>query len=648
MLRVPAQARVLIVATCGLGLACVSLAMFEGGLSSLTTLALLATAVVLTELFQVEHDESSPDPLDAHISSFSTAVHFATVLVLGPWAGALIAAFGVVAVDPLKGRGWSKVGFNASVFALAALAGGGAFQLAGGQPGSLGLPRDFLSIAALVLAYNAVNTVLVGSIIAYSAGSSPVAATMSSLRAELPSTAAQAGLGVLLALCALDQPWAAAALVPLLVAVYHSHARLALLRRETARALETFANVVDERDPYTYHHSARVADHVRRLAESLDLPPAVVARLHWAGRLHDLGKITVDAAVLRKPAALAPDEWATLRRHPRLSARLLQAFRFASDEARAVEYHHERYDGKGYYAIERTGIPLAAHFLIVADSYDAMRSDRPYRPGMAKERALAELDAGSGTQFHPAVAKAFAALERGEDPAAALTEQERTELRRLSFGVSRRGAARRALQSRPELSILCALSAGLFAFGLGSAPLAAIGILVAVAGLAWGRIDLFRAGRLSGALRRALRAERSTDAVFNDVASLLAYTSPLRWAGLVSWHEAELDGSLATEWGSRAEAPTETALTSWLLRETESANSILVAADRELGRPGGCAALPLKRRDSITRFFVLAFARPVPRHVEVALRRCAADLAEALVDPGEEPPFRRQRLAAVS
>jgi HD-GYP domain-containing protein (c-di-GMP phosphodiesterase class II) len=648
MLRVPAQARVLMVATVGLGLASVAVAALEGGLSSLTTLALLATAVVLTELFQVEHDEHSLDPLDAHISSFSTGVHFATVIVLGPWAAAVVAAFGVIAVDPLRGRGWSKVGFNASVFALAALAGGGAFQLAGGEPGSLALPGDFLSIAALVLIYNAVNTVLVGSIIAISAGSSAWAATVSSFRAELPSAAAQGSLGVLLALCALDQPWAVAALVPLLVAVYHAHARLALLRRETARALETFANVVDERDPYTYRHSARVADHVRTLGEALDLPPAVVARLHWAGRLHDLGKITVDAAVLRKPTGLAPDEWATLRRHPRLSARLLQRFRFASDEARAVEYHHERFDGNGYYGIDRASIPLAAHFLIVADSYDAMCSDRPYRAGMSRERALAELEAGSGTQFHPAVAKAFVALERGQDPLEALSPAERAELRRLSFGGFRRNTVRAALESRPELGTLCALSAGLLAFGLGIPLLGALGLAIAVAGVAWGRVDLVRAGRLAGALRQTLPGRRdAAGAVFNDVASLLAYSSPLRWAALVSWDESELDGALTVEWGSRAEAPTETALTSWLVRETESAKNLVVAADSELGRPGGCAALPLRGGDSISGFFVLAFARAVPRHVELALRRCSRELAEALVEPGSEH-LQRQRLTAVS
>lgn len=648
MLRVPAQARVLMVATVGLGLGSVVLAAIEGGFSPLTTLALLATAVVLTELFQVEHDEHSLDPLDAHIASFSTGVHFATVIVLGPWAAALVAAFGVIAVDPLRGRSWSKVGFNASVFALAALAGGGAFQLAGGEPGSLALPGDFLSIVALVLVYNGVNTLFVGSIIAFSAGSSPWASTVSSFRAELPSAAAQGGLGVLLALCALDQPWAVAALVPLLVAVYHAHARLALLRRETARALETFANVVDERDPYTYRHSARVADHVRSLGESLDLPAAVVARLHWAGRLHDLGKITVDAAVLRKPTGLAPDEWATLRRHPRLSARLLQRFRFASDEARAVEYHHERFDGKGYYGIDPANIPLAAHFLIVADSYDAMCSDRPYRAGLGREQALAELERGSGSQFHPTVVKAFVALERGLDPVAALSADERAELRRLSFTASRRRTMGAAIESRPELGTLCALGAGLLAFGLGSPLLGALGILVAAGGVAWGRVELFRAGRLSGALRRALpRESDAAEAVFSDVASKLAYSSPLRWAALVSWNEPELDGGLTAEWGSRAEAPTETALTSWLVRETESAKSLVVAADSELGLPGGWAALPLRRGESITGFFVLAFARALPRHVELALRRCANELADALVEPGADP-VQRERLTAVS
>lgn len=647
MLRVPAKARVLMAATLGLGLGTVATAVMQGGLDALPTLALLATAVVLAELFQVEHDESSLDPVDAHISSFSTGVHFAAVLVLGPPAAALVAAFGVIVVDRLRGTPWGKVAFNASAFALAAFVGGSAFALVGGTPGIVELPHDFLPIAALVVTYAVVNTLLVSSIIAFIGGGSARSAALGSLRTELSSTSAQAGLGVILALCALNQPWAAAALVPLLIAVYQAHARLALLRRETARALETFANVVDERDPHTYQHSARVAEHVRRLAEALDLPPAVVARLHWAGRLHDLGKISVDAAVLRKPGQLAPDEWSALRRHPRLSARLLQRFRFASQEARAVEYHHERFDGKGYYEIDPERIPLAAHFLIVADSYDAMRSDRPYRSGLTIDAALTEIEAGAGTQFHPAVAKAFVALERGEDPAAALSEEERAELKRLGFRRASRPSLVRAFEARPELTTLCALAMGLFAFGLGHATFGVAGLALAAGGVVWTRVEIFRAGRLARALGSALDAH-SAETVFSGLVGALAYASPLRWAALVSWRESELDGAIGAEWGDRTDAPSDTALTSWLVRETEAADGLVVASDHELGRAGASAAIPLRRDGSVTGYLVLTFARVLPRHVEIALRSSAPELSAALLDPRQERPFRKRRLAAVS
>src|SRR5206468_7655104 len=105
----------------------------------------------------------------------------------------------------------------------------------------------------------------------------------------------------------------------------------------------------------------------------------------WAGRLHDLGKVAVDSTVLRKPDRLDREEWAAVRRHPRLSARLLQRFEPVATQARAVELHHERVDGRGYYGVADEDLPLAAHFLIVADSYDAMTTDRPYRPSVSKE-----------------------------------------------------------------------------------------------------------------------------------------------------------------------------------------------------------------------------------------------------------------------
>src|SRR5207244_3192015 len=163
-------------------------------------LALLGAAVVVTELLQVNGDDESLDPSDAQTFSFSSGVHIAAILTMGPWAAALAAAFGVLVVDRLRGSAWRKVAFNAAAFALAA-------------------------------------------------------------------ASAEAGLGVAFAFAALENPWLILALVPLALAVYFAHARLTQLRRETLYALETFANVVDERDPYTYRHSQRVAEHVRELAE---------------------------------------------------------------------------------------------------------------------------------------------------------------------------------------------------------------------------------------------------------------------------------------------------------------------------------------------------------------------------------------------
>ncbi len=647
MLRVPAQARALMATVVTLGVAVVAFAALNGELAPFTTLALLATAAVLTEVFQIPSDDTSLDPSDAHTTSFSTSVHFAAVLILGPWAAAAVAALGVVTVDAIRGEHWSRYSFNASALALATFAGGQAFQLAGGEPGTLALPAEFPAIVALMAIYSAVNALAVGPMIGFTSASSPVRAVIDAFRTEFPSTIAQAGLGVLLAVCALEQPWAMAAIVPLVVAVFNAHGRLAILRRETARALQTFANVVDERDPHTYEHSARVGEYVRRLAESLRLPAAEVSRLHWSGRLHDLGKIAVDAAVLRKPGKLSEPERTALRRHPRLSARLLQRFRFAAGEARAVEYHHERFDGTGYYDVEQASIPLGAHFLIVADSYDAMRSDRPYRLGLPKEQALAEIEANAGTQFHPAVAKAFVALERGQDPLAVLSQSEREELQALTLTRNRLGnLLERAASARPDAVPVGSIAAGFFLAGVHQLPLAAAAFGVFAVSLAWRRVQTMRGLRLAGELQDALGAGGSTADVFNDLVTRLAYASQLRWAGLVSWSPADLAGRVELGWGSLAKAPSEAALESWLMRETEAAEDMLVAAGSEVGAEGAHVAVPLCVDGSVTGYLVLVFARALPHHVEIALARCGRELVEMFAQPGSVP--RTQKLAAVS
>jgi HD-GYP domain-containing protein (c-di-GMP phosphodiesterase class II) len=625
----PWKAGALVGGTIAIGFVIVTAAVVQGVGAPLGMLALFAAGVVLTELFQVPGDDNSLDPADQHWFSFSSGVHVAAVIVLGPWPAALVAVFGVVIVDGLRGSAVQKVAYNSSVFALAVVTAGYAFTALGGVPGTLELPADFAALGGLLVTAYVVNSLFVNGIVALASSSSFWPLARDTVRSDAASAAAEFGLGVTLAFVVLHEPWAVVALVPLVLAVYSSYERLATLRRETARSLETFANVVDERDISTFQHSARVADYVRDLAEALDLPASVVSRLRWAGRLHDLGKIAVDAAVLRKPGKLDEEEWAAMRRHARLSARLLRRFRLATNEARAVEYHHERFDGRGYYGIDASDIPFAAHFLIVADSYDAMTSDRAYRRGLPSEHALAEIEANAGSQFHPVVAKAFVALQRGLDPREVLTAEERHEIQR-ALKVRPRRPLRAELAVRAEIASALAVSAAVAALAFG-APLVAVPLFVfAAGGFAHSRIEDLRARRLAGSLGRALEEAASPDAAFSAVRGELARTGRVGWIGLVSWRETECTGQLERAWSGAEPGPTETALASWLLRDSESATGLVAATGNELGRRLPHVAVPLRREGAVAGYLVVAL-RPGTRRVEQALAAEAEELADTLL-----------------
>jgi putative nucleotidyltransferase with HDIG domain len=639
-----AKARALLWTTVAAGSAIVAVASIEALSAPLATLALLGAAAVVTELLQVPRDEQSVDPTDAHTVGFSSGVHLAAVVLVGPWTAPLVAASGVVAVDRLRGSPWRRIAFNASAFAVSTLCGGLVYEAAGGRVGTLDLPSAFPAVAGMALAYFFVNILLVCAIIAFHAGVPVWPYFVESCRKEFQPKAAEWGIAVSVAALALTEPWALVALGPLALAVYQAHARLALLRRETGRALETFANVVDERDSHTYRHSARVAEHVAGLAEALRIPASEVARLRWAGRLHDLGKIAVDSAVINKPGALTDGEWAVMRRHARLSARLLRRFRFAAEEARAIEYHHERFDGNGYYSIEAGNIPLAAHFLIVADSFDAMTSSRPYRQAVPRAEALAEIEAKAGTQFDPLVARAFVAYMRGEDPRAVLDADERQRLRDV-FG--RRGSrAAFAWSGTAENTVLGGLVVALVSVGFGFLPGAVGGSLVALAAIAVRQRDFVRARRLTAFLRALARPRSRPDLVLQGIAARVAADGDLRWAGIVRWNQQELAGQIDLSWGDETAAPGESPLMSWLLREAEAEDALQRISGSELGGFGDAIAVTLRHDRARTTFLLLVFGRRVPRHAQFALRSVVPELETAL-RPGPQATS-SESLAAVA
>jgi putative nucleotidyltransferase with HDIG domain len=174
-------------------------------------------------------------------------------------------------------------------------------------------------------------------------------------------------------------------------------------------AIRALATALDARDPYTAGHSERVSVLAVAIGRSLRLSADDLEVVRLGALLHDIGKIGVPDDVLRKPGALTPSEYDTIKQHTVLGARILRTVPFLAPHIPIVELHHERPDGNGYpHGLIGDDIPLAARIVHVADAYDAMTNARAYRPGRPSHEALSELWNASGTEFHAEVVSALA------------------------------------------------------------------------------------------------------------------------------------------------------------------------------------------------------------------------------------------------
>ncbi|HEV8307370.1 MAG TPA: HD-GYP domain-containing protein [Methylomirabilota bacterium] len=185
------------------------------------------------------------------------------------------------------------------------------------------------------------------------------------------------------------------------------------VERQSLEIMAAFVRALASRSQYLEGHSVRVALYATELALTMGLPPAEVSVARRAGMLHDLGKLATPDAILLKPVALTEEEYACIKHHPEAAARMLAPYPTLRREAEAVKSHHERYDGTGYpNGLRGTSIPVGARIVSVADAFDAMTSDRPYRRALPLEIAMAEVRRGAGTQFDPEAAAAWLALSR--------------------------------------------------------------------------------------------------------------------------------------------------------------------------------------------------------------------------------------------
>jgi putative nucleotidyltransferase with HDIG domain len=175
--------------------------------------------------------------------------------------------------------------------------------------------------------------------------------------------------------------------------------------------VETMAQALDARDPYTAGHSLRVAEYSHTLALAMGLSDQDAEEIRIAAQLHDIGKIGIPDAVLQKPGMLTPEEYGLIKLHPQIGRKILEKVgRFESLLA-VVELHHENHDGTGYpYGMAGHHVPIAARIVHVADAFDAMTSTRSYRSALGLRSATHEIERNAGRMFDPVVAKAFLQL----------------------------------------------------------------------------------------------------------------------------------------------------------------------------------------------------------------------------------------------
>lgn len=404
------------------------------------TIAIFALMIALADLFPIVM------PGELGEVSVSAAVSVASAILFGPAVAIWIAFLGTLAGEfwyrlVILKRPWNRVPFNVSVAVILLGTVSAVYYLvADTTPAYLNSIRDLLALTSAGLVYYTLGDLLVAGVIALDQNLPVLVVWRINLRDAAWHNLTMIPLGAILALLWTVAPWSIAlALLPLLT-VRRSMALVRESLEQTRQALIALADTIDARDSSTYQHSRRVAEYAEMIACQMRLPYDEVELIVTSARLHDLGKIGMDNLMLYKPGPLSNEEREEFQRHPSIGESLVGYFPAFGAGRDIVRHHHEHFNGRGYpNGVEGEEIPLGARILAVADAYDAMTSDRPYRSAMSKETAIARLKAASGTQFDPQVVEAFlTALAKKEEERRYMPDRAQPRLEEASSEAGKR------------------------------------------------------------------------------------------------------------------------------------------------------------------------------------------------------------------
>lgn len=372
--------------------------------SVLTGFVVFALLAFISEAFPVDVGLQSS-------ASVAIAFHVGAIVLFEPEIAMWVAVIGSGLIDLVDRKPMHKLLFNMSQYALCVGGSAIVYRMIAGEAATalrIDLIELFPALVLMIFAYLILNVTLVSIAIALSMGLSPLDIWMISYKGSSFQFFALGPMGILVALVYQSQPAGIILLgLPLVLA------RVALqnyvqLQSETMQTIETLADVIDKGDPHTFQHSQRVSEYAVQLARRLNLPEVDVQLIGSAARIHDLGKVTIPTNILQKAGKLTAEEFEIVKSHSAEGAKLVENLSLYQQGLDLILHHHERFDGTGYPSgLRENNIPLGARIICVADAFDAMTSDRPYRKAMSLDAAILELKRGMGTQFDPDVASAF-------------------------------------------------------------------------------------------------------------------------------------------------------------------------------------------------------------------------------------------------
>lgn len=314
----------------------------------------------------------------------------------------------------LLSRSPLKESFNMANIILSIFLGGQSLVFLGGYGSSFAFPYSILSAAVFGALTIMVNLVLFLLYFTSNGEERFLSMLSHTIIGILPNVISTIPFGIFIALL-LEQNYGSyfvmLFILPLLLARYSF--KLYLDSRSLhMRTITALSRAIEAKDPYTKGHSQRVAYFCKLIGEQMNLPDKSIEDLNVAALLHDIGKIGVEDRILNKPGSLTEEEFIEIKKHPVIGREIIEDIRLPQAVNDAILYHHCYYDGSGYPEgkVSPLSLPMEAAILGIADAYDAMTSDRPYRKRLSDETALEILKQNSGSQFNPKVVQAMQSI----------------------------------------------------------------------------------------------------------------------------------------------------------------------------------------------------------------------------------------------